>query len=1030
MQSKVLHQKISAYIQQYRNDIIKDIKRLVDIESVRTEGGEGAPFGSGFARALDEAKKIGADMGFVVQDYDGYCASLSTGPTQREIGFFAHLDVVPAFDGWTYPPFNTTEMGDYLIGRGTLDDKGPTVIVMYAMKCLRDLGLLKRHGVKLVMGCNEGCGIDGLQKYKEKAERLPDFSIVADSTFPVCYAEKGCISFTIKHPLNSGRLISLSSGNASNMVPGYACAQIRDMGLEEIREILKDYPVTVEEADGAVTVSAAGIPGHVANPEGSVNAIGVLFFALHDSGILKDDAAPFCSAAQYIRDYYGYGLGIQAEDTTTGRLTHAACMTWITEDNQLAMSFNIRYPVCITSEKIMDTVTALLYLDGFTIYDVDIVEPIYTPPSNEVIVALTDLYNKVAGDDARPFYEGKMSYAHSLPNAIAYGPIFPNAPSPFEDQRGRDHTPDECININNILKAIEIYVMAVLELDDILMPDGNVSNDNTSSRQTVGDIIGQDGLKDAKVVAGRRKLNNVISSISVLEVTEAAVGKWVVPNQLYLTAFYAIRDNIPMQKVVIKTLASSGCSGLILCHVGHWMHMLSHEIVNLCEELGLPLIVANPDTSYASIMEPILRKLMWPDTKANTISQSAKIRNDILEIAALEEIPSTMLQRISELEKLKCTYLDIYYKCIYTDKTRSVLEQEIHYIRNNASEISRDSINGMYYIWNNQGYTKVIAPIRTTSNFFGYIVLDVDMENKNWDNKYIIDLISSLTVVCVMGFSRRGRLDEMQEKYVSEYITDLLAWNFHSEEAAIRRGKEVGINIQNKHEVIAVSFSVINPKSDLNLGGNLRSYVQKTYLPMLEELLYYYNPDAAFIYRNDLIAILWGSSNSVLDIKKAAQAIVQLFEEDKNISAYVGISRYYSKISELSHAYMEASNTASLCRILKCENKMATWLEMWLFSSIQQQIMSQNSKELFEQMLAPLKSYDNQHDSCLLETLAVLVRCDMDIVKASAKLYIHRNTLLYRKNKIVELLGYSPFEMPYFLNFYTAFQFLFKDLEF
>lgn len=1030
MSSDLLHQRIEAFIRQNRNDIVRDIKRLVDIESVRTTGDERHPYGTGYAMVLEEARKIGRELGFSIQNYDGYCSSLSVGPTDQEIGFFTHLDVVPALDGWTYPPFDATETDGYLVGRGTLDNKGPTVIVMYAMKCLQELGLLRNYGVKLVMGCNEGCGTDGLLKYKESVTRFPAISLVADSMFPVCYAEKGCITFTIKRPLSSGRILRLSSGCVSNMVPGHAMAEITGIRVDDAREMLRGFPVTVEEARGNVIVSAEGVPAHAANPEGSVNAIGVLFRALHDSGIVKEDAEIFRVAERYIREYYGLGLGIQAADETTGRLTHVACMMWVTENNEMALSFNVRYPVCITSGKILDTVTSLFSLDGFSISDVSVTEPVYTSPSSEIVVALTQLYNRIAGDTAEPFYEGRLSYAHAIPNAIAYGPIFPNAPSIHPNQRGKDHVSDESICIEQMLKAIEIYVLAVRELDEILSSSVTTGEKKTSvPYPTVEDIIGRDGLIDATILAGKRSIRNAISGISVLEVAEAAVGKWVLPNQIYLTAFYAIRDNIPMQKVIVKTLASNGCSGLIVCHVGHWIQKLSPEIIDLCDELGLPLIIANPDTSYANIMEPILRKIMWPDTNDGAASRSIRIRSDILEIAAVEESPNVMLQRISGLIRLKCTYLDLYYKCIYTDKPRDMLEKEIDYICSNAYEISHNSINGMFSIWNEESGTKIIAPIRTAANFFGYVILDVNEENKNRDNEYVAELISSLTAVCVMAFSRSGRANEMQEKYMNEYLSDLLTWNFPSEEMAVRRGVELGLNVQNKHEIMTVVFSINSPGSELETNSSLRSYIREKYMPVLEELLHYHEPDSVPICCSDMIVILWDNLNNSLDLKQIGKSVVQLFENDERITAYIGISRHYTKVSEFSIAYSEAATTASLCKTLKCRNKVATWQEMWLFSDIQQQITSRNAKESFEQMLEPLHSYDAQHDARLVETLATLIRSNLDIVQASNLLFIHRNTLLYRKNKIIELLGYSPFEMPYFLIYYTAFQFLFKELD-
>ena len=44
------------------------------------------------------------------------------------LAVLCHLDVVPTGDlkDWQTPPFEATIVGDYLVGRGVQDDKGPS----------------------------------------------------------------------------------------------------------------------------------------------------------------------------------------------------------------------------------------------------------------------------------------------------------------------------------------------------------------------------------------------------------------------------------------------------------------------------------------------------------------------------------------------------------------------------------------------------------------------------------------------------------------------------------------------------------------------------------------------------------------------------------------------------------------------------------------------------------------------------------------------------------------------------------------
>ena len=58
MTEQELLRKADAFIEANMEDIIKDIKAVVDIPSVKSEAETGAPFGREIRRALDKALEI------------------------------------------------------------------------------------------------------------------------------------------------------------------------------------------------------------------------------------------------------------------------------------------------------------------------------------------------------------------------------------------------------------------------------------------------------------------------------------------------------------------------------------------------------------------------------------------------------------------------------------------------------------------------------------------------------------------------------------------------------------------------------------------------------------------------------------------------------------------------------------------------------------------------------------------------------------------------------------------------------------
>ena len=107
---KLLEQKIDAFLQENRDNIVNDLIKMSRIPAVRGEAEEGAPFGKDVARSLEVCAQVARDMGFETTLYsDSGYAVTTFGEGEKSIGFFGHADVVPAGDGWTMcEPFEPT----------------------------------------------------------------------------------------------------------------------------------------------------------------------------------------------------------------------------------------------------------------------------------------------------------------------------------------------------------------------------------------------------------------------------------------------------------------------------------------------------------------------------------------------------------------------------------------------------------------------------------------------------------------------------------------------------------------------------------------------------------------------------------------------------------------------------------------------------------------------------------------------------------------------------------------------------------
>lgn len=125
-------------MQKYFDDIVKTIQELIRYDSSLRPAEDDAPFGKETADCLKRFLAIAEEMGFETHNYDNYAGEVIFGEGE-ELAILAHLDVVPAGDGWNHDPFGgeIDLINQKIWGRGAMDDKGPAVICLYCLKADR-----------------------------------------------------------------------------------------------------------------------------------------------------------------------------------------------------------------------------------------------------------------------------------------------------------------------------------------------------------------------------------------------------------------------------------------------------------------------------------------------------------------------------------------------------------------------------------------------------------------------------------------------------------------------------------------------------------------------------------------------------------------------------------------------------------------------------------------------------------------------------------------------------------------------------
>lgn len=462
------------YINNLKDEIISETQKLIQIPSVYSKSDNlSHPFGENVNKALEYILDLGKKLGFRTKNIDGYCGYIEFGEGDKLVGIIGHLDVVPEGDNWTFPPFSGTLSDNKIFGRGSIDDKGPVVTSLYAMKTVMDNCKINKR-VRLILGLNEENNWECIKYYKEH-EEWPTIGFSPDADFPCIYAEKGIISPYLNMDYSQFEKEDIllenidCNNNAINVVPKICSCVLKINNknisssefINNLKKIISEhnYEIDIYKIDEhSIKLTSHGVQAHAAHPDLGVNSISRLVITLDKIFKTYNINIPiFDFFNKYINiQYDGQDLGIACEDES-GKLTLNVGKFEL-NNHVLKIGMNLRVPIKTKLADIEKTIkNQLSSYENIELIVQDKKEPLYVPKDSYLVKTLCNIFNEVTNSSLESVAIGGATYARAFENCISFGANLPG-------QEDMCHKTDEFISIDNLILATKIYARAIYEI--------------------------------------------------------------------------------------------------------------------------------------------------------------------------------------------------------------------------------------------------------------------------------------------------------------------------------------------------------------------------------------------------------------------------------------------------------------------------------------------------------------------------------------------------------------------------------------
>src|SRR5680860_147217 len=303
--------------------------------------------------------------------------------------------------------------------------------------------------------------------YYLKKEEVPQIGFAPDAEFPVIHAEKGILHLELSksHRTTFPHLVSVKGGERPNIVPDLCEVIVKGIAEDIISKQLQDFSfpdgvsgeLSSQGTEQGAKLTFKGVGAHGSLPQNGKNAI---LYALRFLQTL-----PLDSEEQHMLDFIltrpgtgfcGEGFGIALSDEPSGKLSLNLGILELTSE-KVRFVIDIRYPVTFKRDDVFLPIEKIAQSEKISIKILTHQEPHHVPKDSALVQSLLKAYTEVTGLEPFAFAIGGGTYAKTLPQGVAFGPVFPGEPEVI-------HCPDEYISIENLLVTTKVYAQAILNL--------------------------------------------------------------------------------------------------------------------------------------------------------------------------------------------------------------------------------------------------------------------------------------------------------------------------------------------------------------------------------------------------------------------------------------------------------------------------------------------------------------------------------------------------------------------------------------
>lgn len=514
----------------------------------------------------------------------------------------------------------------------------------------------------------------------------------------------------------------------------------------------------------------------------------------------------------------------------------------------------------------------------------------------------------------------------------------------------------------------------------------------------VRDLFDFPYFQDWRLVGGGRGVDHPITSLNMMESPD--VINWVKSGQFIISTGYCIRDDIKVQKQIILDLSRAGCAGLAI-KIMRFFRTIPQHMIDLAEEQGFPLFEIPDNYNISEVMNNINQTVYAK--KLEEMEIAYRIFNTFTE-AAVSGSEAEVIRQLGMLahSDVVASYLNWRRFASYISPTIDLQAEELAAeetpVDFTSYQIEEGQATKTVVLERERTFYRHLFPICYNGLPRGYISIWNQRQEMARNEK--IAARSAANIIAIL-LEKKHRDAESQYSQKEIFLLDEICNRVQSERVALSRASAANMDTKWCYRCIILK-KIDNVKSK-----GYTDIKAKEAEILKQEIRVAYPHSSLIQVENNLVAIL-GQSGAEIQVE--TEAFVAFVREKlwKNTEdLLIGIGGCYP-ISKLHVSYKQAKEAIKIYLLRKNEyRENIIYYDSIKVPAYLITMEEEKRHDLHKRIIKRIEEYDFEHGSELLWTMKAYFRNNANISQTARQLFIHRNTLLFRLEKIENLLGVS-----------------------